>query len=274
MYRHAYLLKPSNNLARTATVSISGVSASAAYPLANIADNDVAHPFKAAATGAARIVFDCGSAVRVDGAFLPMHNIPAGTVVKWQGHTASSWATPDVDVTVTIPAYATLGSGMTPIPESVWANVIAAYPTAADRTKRYWSLSVASFASPLAIGELLFGPLSEFDTYLTTSNGRSQQHQSIVKQSPQGSQWAFRYPIRRRELTGTMYEQATEFALWMALDDEVGTDADPFIVVPNHSENVGLLVNLTGPIKGTEVAPEPVYGLDINLLEQNRGLPL
>ena len=147
------IIRPSRNFARSATVTSTGVSSSSQFPLANIKDNDVALPYKAGGVGAVRIIFDCGAPVLVDEMCLPMYNIPAATSnVKWQGHTSNSWGAPDVSVTLVIPTYATLRTGMTPIPESIRADVAAVYPLTANRTKQWWSLDVPSIGVALAIG--------------------------------------------------------------------------------------------------------------------------
>lgn len=268
------ILLPTSNRARTATVSLATGSASASHPLVNIHTGDVTLPFIASASGAVRVVFDCGSAVRVDGAFLPMTNIPAGTVVKWQGHTASSWGTPDVDVTVTIPTFASMGPDLLPVPGSPWADVLSAYPTAGNRTKRYWSLSVASFASALAIGELLFGAIEVMDVFIQGANERSQTQATIAKESAFGSRWTLRYPIRRRRWSLTSGIEDADLATFLALDDEVGGDSgDPFILVPDVTVNDAALVAGAGlPTRTLLVAGfqqgQPVF------TEVLRGLPL
>lgn len=268
------ILFPSSNLARTATVSLASGAASASHPLANLTSGDIALPFIASASGAVRIVFDCGSAAQVDGAFLPMANIPAGTVVKFQGHTSSSWGTPDVDVTVTIPAFSSMGPDLDPIPGAPWADVLSAYPTALNRTKRYWSLSVASFASALAIGEVLFGALEVLDVFIQGSNERSQAQATIAKESAFGSRWTLRYPIRRRRWGLTSGLEDADLAVFLALDDEVGGDAgDPFVLVPDITENDAALVSGTNLPTRTMLVDGYHQGQPA-FVEVQRGLPL
>lgn len=270
---YSYILLPSKNLATAATKSVSGVSADSLYGLANLSDGDVTLPFMATGAGAARLIFDCTDPVQVDGAFLPMANIAAGTVVKWEGHTSNSWGAPDVSVTITIPTFATLRTGMTPIPESVWANVIAAYPDAGTRTKRYWSLSVAAFASALKVGELIFGELDAVPPRLLVDDTEQQGYQDVIKEAPQGRRWGFRYAIRRRHLSGTLVTADEETrTLWRALEDEVGL-LDPFIYVPWSDENRALLVALDATVADKPEAPD-IFRLPISVTEVNRGLPL
>lgn len=269
------ILFPSENLALTATVSLGAGAASASHPLANIRDGLVTLPFIANAAGAVRIVFDCGSAVQVDGMFLPMANIPGATAdVKWQGHTSNSWGAPDVSVDVTIPAFASLGPDLLPLPDSPWANVIAEYPTAADRTKRWWSLSVPSLASALAIGELLFGALEVFDAFIQGSNQHSQRNAAIVKGTAFGDAFRYRYPVRRRrmEMTVGLDDEDSLHAMFLRLDDEVGTNADPFILVPDTTKNLGLLVR-TDELPRHRIVEDKYEGT-ATYIEVNRGLPL
>lgn len=284
-----YVLLPSNNLARAATKTIPTNTADGSYPLANLSDGDVTLPFKANATVAVRLVFDCGLPSRVDGMFLPMANIPAGTNgVLWQGHTANSWGAPDVSVPLMIPDFVTLGSGMTPIPESPWANVMDAY-SAAGRTKRYWSLLVPSFGSPsdpLSIGELLFGPLTAIWGFTPDQNQEAHEHGAIVKQALMGTRWAYRYAIRQRHRSGTMVVDGTVLTALRALEAEVGGPAGDFIWVEDTDDNLGMLVTFDGPLSSSQIAPA-VYGsgspttlvsdsahrVSVAMTEVNRGLP-
>lgn len=274
-------LFPSANLARTAALSLVSGAASASHPLVNIADNIVAKPFIANAAGVVRIMFDCVSPVRVDGVFLPMTNIPAGTLVKWQGHDSPSWGAPNVDITIDIPSFLSLGPDLPEVPESVGVDLRSLY-SAAGRTQRYWSLWVDGFVSspsaPLAIGELLFGPLTDLWGFSPDDNVAEDQTFEIVKQAV-GRRWAFRFPILRRHVGGSIVVTGSEGDAFVALYREVGT-ADPFIWMPDPElEERGLLVAFDKPIPRKQLAPpmgsvESLHQIRVDLTEVVRGLPL
>lgn len=282
------VLLPSENLARSATWSITGASASVGFPLANLHDGDVTLPFIASASGAARLIADLGSAARVDDAFLPFYNIPAGTLVKFEGHTSNSWGAPDVSVTVTIPAYRSLGPLLDAVPESVRANVLAAYPTEASRTKRWWSWSIAAFADPLAIGETLFGPLTELWGFSPDANADDEELPAVVKETAFGNRWSFRYPLLNRRQSGMLTLTGTERDLFKTLEREIGGTADPFIWVPDiEDSSIGMLVTLEQAIQGTQLASEAegffgspsvgadaVHRIQMAFREVPKGLPL
>lgn len=287
MGRQAILL-PSANRIRSATLSITGASASSGYPLANLKDGDVTLPFIAAATGAARLIADCTSAVQVDDAFLPFHNIPAGTAVRFEGHTANSWGAPDVSVPVSVAAYTSLGPLLDPIAPSLRANVQAAY-SASARTKRYWSWSIAAFADPLAVGEWLMGELSELWGFSPDENADSQDLPAMVKTTAFGNRWSFRYPLLQRRRKGRVPVPGGELrARFLALEQEIGGTADPFIWVDDLDDATeGLLMQLESAIEGTTLASEltadgspahvlaeSLHMLRLELLEVPKGLPL
>lgn len=273
------VLLPSENRARTATLSLATGAASPSHPLANISSGDVTLPFIASAAGAVRVVFDCATAVLVDGVFLPMYNIPAAHAgVKFEGHSSSSWGAPTVSVDLTIPTYRSRGTSLLPCPEPFGVD-LRELASAATRTLRYWSLLVPTFASALAIGECLFGPLTDLWGFSPDDNIEQDEQLDIVKESAFGSRWGFRYGIERMRLGGSLIVMGDERDAFRSLYREVGA-VDPFIWMPYPGEaDTGLLVTFAQPISQKHLAPptdtvDSVHSIRVDLLEVGRGLPL
>lgn len=276
------VLLPSDNLADGVTPTLSTGSADASYPVTNVTDGDVTTPFKASAGGDVRIVFSLGSAQRVDGVFVPMSNIPAGlSGLKWQGHTSDSWSSPDVSVDLTMPAYFSLGPDLDAVPESLGKDFRSLY-SVAGRTKAFWSLLIPGYGdSPetiAAIGEILFGPLTDVWGFSPDDNLSEDSTFEIVKQAL-GRRWALRYPLLQRRLAGTVIVDGSEEDSFVQVYREVGT-ADPFIWMNDpENDDVGLLMHFEKPIPRQQLAPstdasESVHRIRVDLIETVRGLPL
>jgi hypothetical protein len=93
---------PSDLLGADAVLNVEGGLVDADYPLTNLADQRPTEVCRFTTAVALRIVWDFGTATPVEGLFVAMHNIPAGTVVTLCGNTTNSWFTPAVTHTVTV----------------------------------------------------------------------------------------------------------------------------------------------------------------------------
>jgi hypothetical protein len=93
---------PSDLLGAAATVSATGGTVDADYPLTNLADQRPTEPCRFTTATEVRIVWDWGSATPLEGFLAVMHNIPAGTVVTLAGNTTNSWGAPAVTKAITV----------------------------------------------------------------------------------------------------------------------------------------------------------------------------
>ena len=93
---------PSDLLGAAATVTASGGSVDADYPLTNLADQRPTEVCRFTTATAVRIIWDFGAFVALDGFLLVMHNIPAATEIELAGNTINSWFAPAVTHTVTV----------------------------------------------------------------------------------------------------------------------------------------------------------------------------
>lgn len=134
----------------TGVVSVNTGVEDSAYPKANLDDSDPSKPAKLTGTTGS-FVRDFTIATQVDVACICHHNLDAGLDVKLQANATNAWGAPTLSQAFTIPAdYADS------FPVNVWLNLKALFPTAGNRTFRYWRLLVnAANSAPVAIGEWL-----------------------------------------------------------------------------------------------------------------------
>lgn len=263
-------LRPDQNRIAGATVTVQTGAAASGYPVGNVKDGDVTLPVIASASGAFAIQFDLGSAMELDGFFVPMHNFPAGTNVRVQANSAASWASPPLDEPLVIPAYSPNG-----IPESVWTDLRNV--GSPGSTYRYWRLSVPSFGSAAAIGEVLAGPLIEWTRNYRYGWIEEQAHKSIVKESAFGTRWTHRYALRQRRLDFQINPTDADVVIFKALDDACYT-SEPFILVPDPTVNQALYVTIDERLS-IERTIKNLGGIGFNTMalsvtEVPRGLPL
>lgn len=129
--------------------SLSTGTARTGYDVTNLDDGDPSNPFWANETSI-RLVRDFGSATQVDNVYLFAHTFANSANLHLQMHTANSWGAPDVDIAITIPS--PYEDGFT---YHLHVDVSAAYPTAANRTKRYLSIvNESANGVTCAIGEV------------------------------------------------------------------------------------------------------------------------
>ena len=142
---------PTDQVADSATITLTTGTADATYPIANLTDGNIAKPHKVAETSATWKL-DFGAAQRVDLVALGPHNFDAGLQVKIQGNATDAWGSPTVDTTITIPADDADGRAVCPFKD---LTGVTGYSTTGFR---YWRLAVTGVNSvALALGELWFG---------------------------------------------------------------------------------------------------------------------
>jgi hypothetical protein len=151
--------RPSDLITSAAAITVSGaVSSDPNYGVGALFDGDPAKPLKFETVGPVRVVYDFGSARRVDAFSLPNHNLDAGTVCLVALNNLDSWASPSVQVEMTVGAQHLDGHRASP-----WALLTTAsgYTTSGYR---YASLFVPAQPRNIKLGETpIIATLREFD---------------------------------------------------------------------------------------------------------------
>ncbi len=206
------------------------------YPLTALDDADPSAPFWANET-TVRLVRDFGTATRVDSVYLINHNFTNAATVKVQMHTANSWASPDLSVTLTIPAAHADGFGVN---LNVDLASITTHFSASDRTKRYLSIvNTVANAATVYIGEvLLFSSQRDVDRSLRFSPGVSLLRQRLTSgtSSKRGVSTVYDYGSVERRISGVLPVSSTEFDELRTLEDDARGAARPFVVVVSPAD--------------------------------------
>lgn len=138
-----------NNLIDAASVVITETSEVSTLPSSNVAHEFRELPWRTGTSVALEaVVFDLGSAQAVTSVIVLDHTLTAGdSLIKIQGHTSDSWATPDVDETLT------------------WSSGAIA-KVFSSASKRYWRFTFTKSAAGVSrdIGRIFLG------TYYTTED--------------------------------------------------------------------------------------------------------
>ena len=133
----------------TPNATITATTENASYPATNLQDRIFAKVAKLTGT-TGNFVFDFGAAQRVDVIAFGPHNLTAALAgVKIQANATNSWATPTMDVTLTVPSYHEDGQSA-----NVWKDITgeSGYDTGGFR---YWRLVFGTAnAANIAIGEV------------------------------------------------------------------------------------------------------------------------
>ena len=124
----------------------------------------------------------------------------------------------------------------------------------------------------MGIGEILFGPTTEFTRNIQWGLRTPQENQSLIKANAY-RRWSYRYNSKIRRLEAKVPAAAAQSMTLRRLDDECGTMADPFILVPDPAVNRALLVHFDAPLDITEAFLDRDE-ITIPVSEVPRGLPL
>lgn len=130
--------------------TITANSESSVYGLSNLEDYQLVKVYRSTGDAAEWVKIDAGAGNTITAtcAAICSHNLTSGATIKIQGHTADSWAGPDVDETFTHDD----------------GDMVKTFSSA---SKRYWRFSFADGSNPdgyIEIGRLFLG------TYLTLDN--------------------------------------------------------------------------------------------------------
>ncbi len=129
------------------TVTVDSGTADTDYPASNLIDLKPNVPAKLTTTTGS-FLRDLLTDTLVNYVLITHHNLSI-IEVRLQGNATNTWATPSVDIVLTIAApYLDL------FPVSVGVDLETLVPVAATRTKRYWRIKiVGTNAAPVSIGE-------------------------------------------------------------------------------------------------------------------------
>lgn len=177
--------RASDNVAALVTpTAFAGTTINAMYPLTRLIDKDPATAAKSTTTGDFRIVWDFTGTQRVDAVWVPIHNAPAGISMRFEGHASSSWASPTVSATYTVPAY---GGDL---PRGVYIDITAAGGYSATGL-RFWSLFVPNVGIVTAIGEIFIGSVKRTTRNLLVGVTRTRDRRVTMHQRHDGGYFKY-----------------------------------------------------------------------------------
>jgi hypothetical protein len=223
---------PDDNVAPNATVTIGTGTADSSYPAANatlLTYAKIAAPSKLAeVTGA--WIFDFGSAQRVD-AMVLWHNFDAALGVSFQGHTASSWGTPTLTTSLTIPA-----KRADDYTVKVYKDLTGVSGYSASGL-RYWRLNVSGSNSvPIGIKILLFSQIRTTSRNIQWGMTYAEHQTAIDMTTDALVPWAYDLSSAPRGLVADVAANdadATKFREWFRA---CAGRVNPTVIVPDPSD--------------------------------------
>lgn len=262
---------PESNLTPAARVTVVSGTADPDYPAANLGILNPARPARLLEHAGAWLI-DLLTAAPIDLAALIHHNFAPGATVTLEANSADAWSDPPLSEVFTVPADDADG-----YPRNPWLDLAALYPTAADRTYRYWRLLVAGNDAPVAVGELLLcrGKL-QLECELQPGMGDEEEIPSIAHDTD-GAPGAISYVIgaKWRRWTGQidLTEEANITAVRTLYQAARGS-ARGFLVIPKPGLTDAWFAKLDGS-KFSAPRQKPGSALvPIGFQEISRGLPL
>lgn len=236
-----------DNVAAAVTPTVHTGTINANFPLSRLYDRDPATAAKTTSTGDCRILWDYTAAQRVDAIWIPIHNAVAGTVIRFEGHTANLWTTPTVSATYTVPAY---GGDL---PRGVYIDVT----TAAGYTTtgfRYWSLFVPNTGIITALGEIFIS--SRKRTTVNVLQGFRKPRGRLVSHHKRSDGGFFQYDrgVNEVSFSGSIRANSTHYADYLAIFEQAKGSFRAFPIVIDAHEAVpeGFLVQWIGGFDVTE----------------------
>lgn len=261
--------RPSDNVLSGATISVNTGTEDPDYLATNINDLHPEKPAKLTTTSGSWVA-DLGSAKQVDLAAIIHHNLDAAIAVTLQGHTANSWGAPTLSTAFTIPAR--LNDQYT---VNIWLDLTVLFPSAVNRTFRYWRLNVTGVNSAaLFVGEWrLEGTRRTFGTRdIKRGSTRMWRRPAILHETELFVRRAYDLGVTIRTVT-----------VDVELTDPVLADLEtwyrdaqgiikPFLIVPNSSETDAWLVGFTNQERPYRRLAPGYHTATIEFQELSRGL--
>ena len=210
-------------------------TARAGYPVTALDDGDPSAPVWITGNSIV-LVRNMTAPTLVDGVTIHAHTLVNASVLKVQMHTADSWATPDVDITVTIPTAYRDGFSL-----DLFVNVKALYPVAANRTKQYLRV-INTVANPVtvAIGEIaIWGAQRTFSRTFSVNGLVPQdiEHLATKSTSKRGVSTVYDMGTKERRWTGVVMATQADLEDLLAWREDARGIVKPsvFVFQPGYS---------------------------------------
>jgi hypothetical protein len=261
---------PDDNVAADATVSLGSGTEDADYPLENLVNLNPALPGQFT-TNTGRVVFDFGSAQRLDIAAIIHHNLTAGlTGVRIEGNATNVWTAPTFAAAFTIPAYH--GDGM-PVNPVLDLTAEVGYSASGFR---YWSIVVETAnAAPVKMGEIVLVETKRDIEDIRWGIPQKEEWPSITHVTDFGVKtiYAFGTKLRSFRATGRVSDAEVE-ELRELFRRAYGT-ARPFLVALTEADdNDAMFVRTPKPEFESEWTAPNHHEVSLEFEELSRGLPL
>jgi hypothetical protein len=198
------------NTAYTLTASSSDTS----FPVANLQKYHRGKVWRATAKAAEWVKLDLGSAKDVDSFAMLFpaagHKFSASPTLKLQGNATDSWATPSVDITLSVDA--TYG--------------IVTHFFSSTQTYRWWRVTLADASSTYAyveIGKIVLAKATQLTQLPQLGFTESVSDPSLIDVTPYGQVYADVYPKRRAVKFSYEYITQADYQSLVTLYRTLGT---------------------------------------------------
>jgi hypothetical protein len=277
--------RPSDIITSLATITASGtVNSDPNYGLSALYDLNPAKPLKFDTAGPIRIVYDMGSARRMDAFSLPNSNLAAATNCVVALNATDSWAAPTVQTSLVTGADHLDGHRASP-----WADftTVSGYSASGFR---YCSLFVPAQSTNIKIGETpIIGNLRQFDHEPRWGGTKGALRKYLnALETETGVVRVNRRRLKQRTYTFDIKGGTPDYEALQALCDDAGGLALPWFFCPDDAvkTDLGLYVRFTPESAARLLAQEEFFylptsanrgivtNMTVDVVEVSRSLPL
>lgn len=245
------------------------------YGLGNLLDGILAKPciFGSAATLYVDLTF--GTATRMDGFFLPNHNLPKNTSVHLLADDDPAFGSPGMDVTIPMGDFHEDGHSPSPWVDlrSKAGYLIGGY--------RYWRLLITTPSVTPRIGEIIpVGTLRTLDANIEWNLKWAESHRNIISlETDYGVEHIYDLNVKQRSVAGTSIGTDADKTALLSLLRSAHGGLKPFCFVldPADETDNGLFVRFSKRLRESLEAQLQFIGINVLPLEFDeisRGLPL
>lgn len=214
---------PSENVAGLVTPVLQTGTDDPNNPLANLTNGDPAIPFMTSDALGIAARWDYTAAQRADYVSIPMHGIPAGTLVRYQMNDTDVWTSPTVDAALTM-----VYDGDFPRVAAADLTLESGYDAAGFR---YHRLFVPSHGGITKIGDIeVWSTKRAFLFALRFGVRPTLERQVVVQPRKDGGRIIYDHQLQARAVQGTFRHDATEFAKLKALQLDAKGPVSPFLI--------------------------------------------
>lgn len=261
---HIIYNRYSDNLARTATITLDGCTAESGYDIANVADHNAAWPLRLVETSGA-IIFDLGTSLEVRLPALFHCNFEEGLAVSLKAKdTNSSWGSPSFQYDFDIPAWRADG-----FPGQPWDDLSGLTNWGAYR---YWRLEMATNSVALTLGDVWLGAtVRRLDPDYRPGRRRKFDRPQVEHKTAY---------TRLRSSLGTTFRSVTgqipptnDALAQDVLDWMLDADGRPFLFVPDATENEAwLAIHAITAQEFEDQLDHDAQSIELPIEEAGRGL--